>query len=303
LSNNDKRGIEERFFDDGSVPAPDGLKKAAKMKAADEKRPEPFQGKTLPHAELTVHEYGLQINEWFARVTREKKAPNREQLVLLERVRERVLLELRLFKEGDGLNRGNGGDDEEPLRAIIHGAPGTGKSALIQWMRRFFSAALGWEHGVEFMCVAFQNRVVHAMDGTTLHAGGDVQVGGQSSSKLSHSDIDNLFIRNQQLRWVIVEEVGMIADDLLGASADHLADAAIRNCRYRKRRNGSERIIVGYNLCMFGNLFQLPPIPSSGAICIPPGVKKTEQAKLALNMFWGDDADSINYFVELDEQM
>lgn len=29
LTNNDKRGIEERFFDDGSVPAPDGLKKAA----------------------------------------------------------------------------------------------------------------------------------------------------------------------------------------------------------------------------------------------------------------------------------
>ena len=95
----------------------------------------------------------------------------------------------------------------------------------------------------------------------------------------------------------------MIADDLLGAFADHLADAAIRNCRYRKRRNGSVRIIGGYNLCMFGDLFQLPPIPSSGAICIPPGVKKTEQAKLALNMFWGDDADSINYFVELDEQM
>ena len=54
---------------------------------------------------------------------------------------------------------------------------------------------------------------------------------------------------------------------------------------------------------MFGDLFQLPPIPSSGAICIPPAVKKTEQAKLALNMFWGDDADSINYFVELGEQM
>ena len=83
LTNNDKRGIEERFFDDGSVPAPDGLKKAAaKMKAANEKRPEPLQGKTLPHAELTVHDYGQQINEWFARVTREKKAPNRKQLML-----------------------------------------------------------------------------------------------------------------------------------------------------------------------------------------------------------------------------
>ena len=39
--------------------------------------------------------------------------------MLLERVRDRVLLEFRLFKEGDDLNRGNGGDDEEPLRAFI----------------------------------------------------------------------------------------------------------------------------------------------------------------------------------------
>ena len=40
VTNNDKRGIDERFFDDGSVPAPDDLKTAAaKMKAAGEKRP------------------------------------------------------------------------------------------------------------------------------------------------------------------------------------------------------------------------------------------------------------------------
>jgi hypothetical protein len=113
------------------------------------------------------------------------------------------------------------------------------------------------------------------MGGTTLHAGGEVQVGGQASSKLSHSDIDNLFIRNQQLRWVIMDEVGMIADDLLGAFADHLSDAAMQNCRYRKRRNKSVRVMGGYNLCMFGDLFQLAPIPSSGAICIPPAAKET----------------------------
>ena len=44
--------------------------------------------------------------------------------------------------------------EEEPLRGFIHGKPGTGKSRVILWIRRFFVEALGWEHGVEFVFVA-----------------------------------------------------------------------------------------------------------------------------------------------------
>ena len=54
---------------------------------------------------------------------------------------------------------------------------------------------------------------------------------------------------------------------------------------------------------MLGDLFQLPPIPASGAVFIPPTATKTQQATLALDMFCGDDPDSVNYFVDLDEQM
>ena len=54
------------------------------------------------------------------------------------------------------------------------------KSRLIYWIRRLFTEALEWKHGEQFLCVAFQNRVAHAMDGVTLHSAGEVQVGGQS---------------------------------------------------------------------------------------------------------------------------
>jgi hypothetical protein len=141
------------------------------------------------------------------------------------------------------------------------------------------------------------------MGGTTLHSGGDIQVGGYASKKLNHTDVDILFIRNQQLRWVLADEVGMIPDDLLGAFASQYSDATLHSIRYRKRSDGSLRIMGGYNLMSFGDLFQLPPIPASAAIFIPPQVRKTEQAKDALNIFWGEDADSLNYFMELDEQM
>ena len=103
---------------------------------------------------------------------------------------------------------------------------------VIQWIRRLFIEALQWQHEDEFLCVAFQNRVAHAMGGNTLHAGGDIGVGGQRS--LDHTDIDVLFTRNQYLRWVIIDELPMVPDDLLGAFASHLADAASPS-RYHKK--------------------------------------------------------------------
>jgi hypothetical protein len=181
LSEGAEARIEERLFDDGSLPPPVESKKAvAKLKKADEERPQPFAGRTLPFAALSFQDYGKRISEWFAKVAAEKEPPNQKQLEILHRVKDRVLMEFRLYKEGSDLRRGdpNVEKEEEPLRGFIHGPPGTGKSRVILLIRRFFVEALGWEHGVEFVFVAFQNRVAYAMGGTTLHAGGDIAVGG-----------------------------------------------------------------------------------------------------------------------------
>ncbi len=52
---------------------------------------------------------------------------------------------------------------EEPLRGLVHGLPWTGRSKVILFIRRFFEEALGWTYGEEFIFVAFQNHVAHAM--------------------------------------------------------------------------------------------------------------------------------------------
>ena len=87
----------------------------------------------------------------------------------------------------------------------MHGPPGTGKSKLISWVRRMFEQALEWQHEEDFLCVAFQNRVAHAMGGTTLHSSADIAVGSQATINLTHTDIDLLFTRNHHLlgyyRW------------------------------------------------------------------------------------------------------
>ena len=131
---------------------------------------------------------------------------------------------------------------EQPLLGFCHGSPGTGKSRVISWITCMFVEALGWQDEDEFLCVAFQNRVAHAMGGHTMHAGGDIGVGAQRS--LQHTDIDVLVTWNQYLCWVIIDELPMVPDDLLGAFASHLADAASPS-RYHKKPDGSVRFFGG----------------------------------------------------------
>ena len=207
-------------------------------------------------------------------------------------------------------------DIERPFYGFVHGPPGTGKSRLIYWITRLFKC-LGWSHGREFLCVAFQNKVAMAMHGTTLHSGGQVGVGGARRT-LDHSNVNDLYTRNQELRWVIIDEVGMIADELLGEFELNL-DGASTDTRYSKTHEGVRRPFGGYNVCVFGDLYQIPPIPASAALFLPPPQrtihksqdsskwiiqeKKSEIAHAGLDFMWGDDIDtSINYFQELKVQ-
>ena len=62
------------------------------------------------------------------------------------------------------------------------------------------------------------------------------------------------------------------------------------------------RFFGGHNLLAFGDVFQIPPIPSSASLAIPPIHKKTEGAKQALDLMWADGEDSLNVFMELTVQ-
>ena len=219
--------MQERCFDDGTFPSIKEVKSAvAQAKNPLEERPAPFAGKTLPTSTLTTMAYGQRLASWLQKVEQEDEAPTGEQLSVLNQVVDRLLEEFRLAKEGLTLKKTHPkrAKTEQPLLGFCHGSPGTGKSKVIKWITRVFTEALEWKHEDEFLCVAFQNRVAHAMGGNTLHAGGDIAVGGQRS--LDHTDIDILFTRNQYLRWVIIDELPMVPDDLLGSFASHLADAA-----------------------------------------------------------------------------
>ena len=96
-----------------------------------EERPAPFAGITQPGSKVSVVEHEEHLNNFFKEIAAEKEPPTSEQMNILRDVKNRILLELRLEKEGDEVEkkRSKSMDKEiEPMRGLIHGPPGTGFS-------------------------------------------------------------------------------------------------------------------------------------------------------------------------------
>jgi hypothetical protein len=75
--------------------------------------------------------------------------------------------------------------------------------------------------------------------------------------------------------------------------------------RYFATAAGEPRIMGGINFMMFGDMLQLPPIPSSSAVFVPPQGKPRPPSKTAeeiLDLFWSEGEQALNFFMELIQQ-
>lgn len=98
------------------------------------------------------------------------------------------------------------------------------------------------------------------------------------------------------MRWVIIDELPMVADHLLGSFEHRLTESTVE-CRYKDRAGKSARFMGGYSLLGFGYFYQISPIPLPAPLGIPPLERKTEAAKRRWP--WSDGKDFFNVFMEL----
>ena len=213
----------------------------------------PYSGRTLPKATLYPATTDQQIDNWLKDLTRRSMgAPTSEQLPFLHAIADRLKTEAKEELSG---NKANSSTD--PIFDLLHGVPGCGKSQIIQWIREAFEKYLEWEHGIQFVCIAFQNSMAAHINGSTIHHWTGIPIG---DGGMTTKNLYNFSVKCQSLRWVIIDEISMVSALFLGQIENLMSKVARRRSIYRCRPDRSRRPFGGINMLLCGDFFQLKPV-------------------------------------------
>ena len=260
----------------------------------DKEELRPYAGKTQPQAWLYGGAEELNLDAWLQRLSAREVAPNCEQLKFLSALVERVKQEIR--EERANIKQQS---EREPMLDLVHGLPGTGKSQMIVWIRELFEEVLGWEHGVHFVCLAFQNAMAAHIEGETIHHWSGIPA-READGTASTTNAHKLSMKCQCLRFILIDEISMVSAELLGALEKVVARAVRKRGGYKLRVDGSMRLFGGINLIFFGDWWQLRPVGAT-AIFNNPLQVESGIAYHGQQIFWGTEADSIRHTWELYE--
>ena len=107
-----------------------------------------------------------------------EEVPNAGQVAFLRTIADRCAAEALLYSQEGGLRHSHA--TSEPIHVALLAPPGTGKTFSIKAVCRYFREVLKWTDGVEFQCVASQNRMSGRIDGVTLHTWGQVPIDSEN---------------------------------------------------------------------------------------------------------------------------
>ena len=113
----------------------------------------------------------------------------------------------------------------EPLMGVVHRCPATGKNTVIGWMRHLMEEGLGWEHGVQFVCLAFQNAMAAQIDGHIVHRWSGIPARNDDGNAMG--DRHKQSMKCGALRVIIIDDVSMMSAELLG-TLERVVSAAVR---------------------------------------------------------------------------
>lgn len=136
-----------------------------------------------------------------------------------------------------------------PLRMILYGEGGTGKSRVIQTATEAFAA-----RGCAFMLVkaAYTGIAASLIDGKTTHLIGHIAVGKDVTLSDDGKRLLQAFWRGK--RYLILDEFSMLAKSFLAALSRHIGIAM------EGQGLDSDQSFGGLNVVLCGDLHQFPPV-------------------------------------------
>ena len=141
-----------------------------------------------------------------------------------------------------------------PLRMILHGEGGTGKSHVIQTITEGFR-----KEGVQNMLLkaAYTGIAASSIEGQTLHSIAKMSFGKQES-KVTDQMRDKLQAQWRPYEYCVIDEYSMIAKRFLAKFSRNVAIGKAMN----QQKEGS---FGGINVILCGDIHQFPPVATAKA--------------------------------------
>ena len=153
------------------------------------------------------------------------------------------------------------GENHEPLRLLLHGEGGTGKSKVIQTITELFRSK-GIEHWL--MRAAYTGVAASLIEGKTTHTIG--QIGRGHGKPMSEETLQRMALFWQHIDYLILDECSMLRKWFLAALS--------KNITAGRERAGKARMgysFGGLNILLAGDFHQFPPVacPHQETLYIP----------------------------------
>ena len=199
------------------------------------------------------------IEDWLEEA---RSKVNDEQFRFLQLIADRVKVEFELIKPEDSLRP----DGAEPLRYLLHGPPGTGKSHVSILVQELFEL-IGLKKGIDYQFMAFQATNAADLDGDTIHHSVGLNVNPRSFEKKISPEVAK---KIATWRWVFLDEISMVPAHLLAAMEQRLRQVKPSADPYKQdKAKGEDRPFGGINFIGIGDFKQLPP-PQGGYLANIP---------------------------------
>ena len=248
------------------------------------------------------------VRTWLAelkhrRNTRGRLVANAKQFEAVAVVAERVIEELR--------NQANGNSDAgDPLRRLLHGGPGSGKSHVIKLVRELFEKVLQWQIGMDFHIVALQLVMADLLGGDTIHHACGIPVFGKQDQNEERGFQKQMDVAKRVLnwRWLIIDEISMVSAKLLAELDLKLRNTVRRIGTQKVGADAKDRPFGGLNVLCSGDFWQLDP-PEGGFLGDIPAMymQAARQYTLAPSiahgqaLFWSGAQGGMQGISELEE--
>ena len=252
-----------------------------------------------------THDWQAAYRSWYDQTyvrcdDKPKIIPNAQQREVLEMLHDTCAREQRQ-KHFDAVHI-----KSAPLRHLVHGLPGSGKSELLRWIRSYFQDVWRWSYGEEFCFLAPLNSMASNIGGNTVHSWGQIGFKDRRGVHIAPKTAENedtpaMTTKCGKLRFLFVDEIEATGSDIIGALEAHICFHISSQSVYKYAWTMNEakqyvkallpRCFGGVNVIFLGDFWQLNPTGQIALMSNPYSDKVLGNAKanFIMSMFWRHD--------------